>query len=210
MPGVPTPSPRTRLTAAQRRVAILDAAMEAFAASGYHGTSIDDIASTAGISKALIYEHFDSKRELHATLVAEQAQELFDRLAANALAGESGAQRLRGGVEAFLGFVEERREGWRALFRDAADPEMGEVFDRVQNQATAAIAALMRADAATPPASDRDLEMIARQLSGAVQALANWWYEHPDVPRSVVIDRVMDFAWVGLGGLRDGKTWPRG
>jgi AcrR family transcriptional regulator len=190
------------MSAADRRAAILDAAMEAFATSGYHGTSIDDIASAAAISKALIYEHFESKQDLHATLIGQQADELFGRLRANASPDRAADERLRGGVDAFLGFVEERREAWRALFRDAADPELGDVVDRVQHQATAAIAELMRDDPGVPRDAPDDVEIVAQMLSGAVQALANWWYDHQDVPREVLVDRAMAFAWLGLERLR--------
>jgi AcrR family transcriptional regulator len=85
-----------------RREAILSAAEEVFARSGYHGASLDDIAQAAGISKALIYEHFTSKRELHASLVNAHVEEIFRRLEANAEAGTSGEERLRGGIDAFL------------------------------------------------------------------------------------------------------------
>jgi AcrR family transcriptional regulator len=190
------------MSAADRRAAILDAAMEAFATSGYHGTSIDDIASAAAISKALIYEHFESKADLHATLIGQQADELFGRLRANASPDRPADERLRGGVDAFLGFVEERREAWRALFRDAADPELGDVVDRVQHQATAAIAELMRDDPGAPRDAPDDVEIVAQMLSGAVQALANWWYDHQEVPREVLVDRAMAFAWLGLERLR--------
>jgi AcrR family transcriptional regulator len=194
--------PRTRMTASDRRAAIQQSAMEAFATRGYHGTSIDDVAQAAGISKALIYEHFSSKQDLHATLIAAQAGELFGRLAAAAAPHQEPEARLRGGVDAFLGFVEERREAWRALFRDAADPHLGEVVEQVQRQATEAIAQLMIGPDA--PASERlhaDVEVMAAMLSGAVQALANWWYDHQDVPRAVLVDRGMEFAWLGLARL---------
>ncbi len=197
---------RTRMSAAERRAAILDAAMEAFARHGYHGTSIDDIASAAGISKALIYEHFPSKQGLHAELVTAQAEALFARLAAAATDPDATPEeRLRGGVDAFLGFVEERRDAWRALFRDAADPELGEVIDRVQHDATSAVAELLMPGA--DDALHQEVEILAEMLSGAVQALANWWHDHPEVPRAELVERAAAFAWPGLarlGGRSDG------
>ena len=71
---------RKRLTAEARRAEILDAASAVFSARGYHAASIDDIAREAGVSKALIYEHFSSKQELHADLVEAHAAELYERL----------------------------------------------------------------------------------------------------------------------------------
>ena len=187
------------MSAADRRAAILRNAMEAFATRGYHGTSIDDIASAAGISKALIYEHFPSKQALHAEVITAQAGALLDRLSAAASEQLPPEERLRGGIDAFLSFVESNREAWRALFRDAADPDLGELFEHMQRQATEAIADLM-----VPGAGDAlhdEVEILAQMLSGAVQALANWWYDHQDRTRAELVDRAMAFAWLGLERL---------
>ena len=97
------------MSAPQRRQEILASAEEVFARSGYHGASLDDIAQAAGISKALIYEHFPSKRDLHASLVSAHVEEIFRRLQANAGAGLPGEERLRSGIDAFLSFVQEHR-----------------------------------------------------------------------------------------------------
>src|SRR5213080_5140173 len=110
---------RRRLSAPDRRAAILDAALQIFSSRGYHAASIDEIAQEAGISKALIYEHFPSKRDLHASLLESHVQEIFERLAAAAATSDPGEVRLRAGVDAFLEFVETRRDAFRMLFRDA-------------------------------------------------------------------------------------------
>ena len=192
---------RRRLTAQARREAILDAATAVFAERGYNGASVDDVAGAAGVSKALIYEHFPSKKDLHASLVERETTELFARLEANAGSGTQGAERMRGGVEAFLGFVSERRTAWRMLFRDAADAEVAETLNRVETLAVGLIVALT----ADEPGdlSEEDREVYARMLSGALQALANWWLDHPEVPLERLADRVMDFAWVGLREASD-------
>jgi AcrR family transcriptional regulator len=199
--SAPTPAPRRRLSAAERRDRILAAAQEVFAQRGYHGSSLDDIAKASGTSKALIYEHFDSKRALHETLITEHAGELARRFAANAATGATGEARLRGGVDAFFGWVEERREAWRALFRDAADPELTPLIDRLQAQATRAITALVPGGGGDG-VGEQDVEMYAQLTSGACQALANWWADHPDVPREVLVDHVISFCWDGMSGLQ--------
>ena len=198
------PTRRRRMPAAQRREVILVAAEETFARSGYHGASLDDIAHAAGVSKALIYEHFESKRELHGSLLDAQAAEIFRRLDAAAARGETREERLRNSIDAFLCFVEERREAWRALFRDAADPEVVALITRVQAQATGVIARLIATDLdATadldPGAADRAtrIEIHAQMLSAAVQSLATWWHDHREIPRAVLVDRAVEFCWHG-------------
>jgi AcrR family transcriptional regulator len=207
--------PRKRMSAAARRSELLDAASEVFGRRGYHGASLDEIASAAGVSKALIYEHFASKRELHAELVEQHAGEIFRRLQANTEAGTTGEERLRGGIEAFLGFVEENRDAWRALFRDASDPEVTEAISRVREQAAGVVAALMAADIPREPgvsAKQRAqfFEMQGQLLAGAIQVLAHWWTDHPSIPRETVVDRAMDFCWIGLDRVSQGELFRRG
>src|SRR4051794_6170422 len=140
--------PRKRLSAEDRRSAILDAALEVFSRRGYNGASIDDIAQAAGISKALIYEHFPSKKDLHVSLLERHTQQIFVRLAQTADTDDPGEVRLRNGVTAFLKWVEENRVAFRLLFRDSFELEVVEGRNRLQKQATDAVAAPIAADPA--------------------------------------------------------------
>ena len=204
---------RRRLTAEERRSAILDAALTAFSQKGYHATSLDDIAGEAGVSKALIYEHFASKQELHADLIARNARELTQRVA-GALSGveiESTVERLAAGLEAFFAFVEERRDAWRMLFRDAADPESSAVLERMVQQVTAEVTVLISQDPGarqlTRVGDERSLRLLAEMLVGGAQAMANWWTDHPEAPRAQLVEIAMDFAWLGLERLSRGERW---
>jgi AcrR family transcriptional regulator len=205
--------PRRRLTAEERRTGILDAALAVFSRSGYHSASIDDIAREAGVSKALIYEHFASKQELYADLIARNVRDLTQRIGA-ALVGvelESGASRLAIGLEAFFAFVEERRDAWRMLFREVADPETAAVLDRMLEQVTAEVTVLISQDPgarALDSAEDRRaLRLLAEMLVGGAQSMANWWSANPDAPREQLVAIAMDFAWLGLERLSRGERW---
>jgi AcrR family transcriptional regulator len=206
---------RRRLTAEERRAGILAAALAVFSERGYHPSSIDDIAREAGISKALIYEHFDSKQGLYADLLEQNANELFERLAAAVarIEVESGAARLATGLNAFFAFVEERRESWRILFRDVADPETAAVLTRILDQVTDVVADLIAQDPGVREAdqeagqSDHAIRLLAQMLVGAVQSVANWWADHREVPREQIVETVMDFAWLGLERLSAGERW---
>jgi len=207
---------RKRLTAEARRAAILDAASTVFSARGYHSASIDEIAGEAGVSKALIYEHFASKQELHAKLVEAHAAELYERLAAAVPSVEGSAARLAAGLDAFFRFVEERRDAWRMLFREATDPEAVAVLDRMLTQVTAVVAGLIAAEpgAQNLPQGAKEREqgilLIAQMLVGAVQTVANWWADNEDVPRRQMVETAMDFAWLGLDRLSRGERWTAG
>jgi AcrR family transcriptional regulator len=208
------PTTRKRLTAEQRREGILRAALEVFAERGYHASSIDDIARSAGISKALIYEHFASKEELHVRLLEENARELLERLGQVIAGKELAAARLEAGVDAFFRFVEERRGAWRILFREVTDPGTARVLERIVDQVTEVVAALIAEDPGSrslPGESERlreqSIRMLAQMLVGAVQSLANWWADNQRVPRERLVELAMDFAWLGLDRLRSGERW---
>jgi AcrR family transcriptional regulator len=208
--------PRRRLTAEERRTGILDSALAVFSESGYHSSSIDDIAREAGVSKALIYEHFASKQELYADLIARNARELTQRIGA-ALVGvqlESGSSRLAIGLDAFFAFVEERRDAWRMLFRDVADPETATVVNRMLEQVTAEVTVLISQDpgasALDSPEDRRALRLLAEMLVGGTQSMANWWTSNPEAPREQMVAIAMDFAWLGLERLSRGERWPPG
>jgi AcrR family transcriptional regulator len=199
------------MAAADRRVAILDAARSAFADRGFHQTSLDAVAERAGISKALLYEHFASKRELFGAMLEMHVEELVQRINHAVATAEPGEARLHAGLEAFFGFVEERRGAWRIMFRNPGDPDVLEAISRVRNEVAAAIVQVMSEEAAIKGLESDNLpvmvEMVAQQLVGAMQSLADWWDMNRKVPKDEVIQAAMDFAWVGQEQLSQGRRW---
>jgi AcrR family transcriptional regulator len=207
--------PRRRLSAADRRSAILASALEVFSERGFHGASLEDVAARGGVSKALIYEHFDSKRDLERALLEMHVHELLGRVTAAITTAGNEEERLRDGIDAFLAFVEERPIAWRLLFRNVGDPDIAEAFGALREEVSRTVAMLMVANAPKRiREAEQDLEqateMTAQQLTGAVQSLANWWDDHRDVPRERVLEMAMDFAWLGLDRLGSGERWEPG
>jgi AcrR family transcriptional regulator len=203
--------PRRRLSAEKRREHILRAGMEVFAERGYQEASMVEIARAAGITPAVIYDHFASKAELQITLLEAQTEELLV-FVGSAVAGEfeDTAERIRVGVDAFFTFVEEHPYAWRMLFRDPpTDPAILSTYRRIHQQATAGIALFLRASAPAEllqdPEADRALEMFAEMLKMAQNGLAVWWYEHRDIPRRELVDRVLEFCWLGFERIAAGE-----
>ena len=169
------------------------------------------IAEAAGITPAVIYDHFPSKSALHLELLELKAERLLATVgAAVAAAPEDLEARLRAGVDAFFAFVEQQEFAWLLLFRDPpTDPELAAAYAGIQQNATAGIAALLRQS--TPPelldqaGAERDLEMLAQLLRTAQNGLAAWWHAHRDTPRAAVVDRVLEFCWLGLDRVSRGE-----
>src|SRR3954447_10887190 len=99
------------MSAADRREGILDAARFAFAERGYHETSLDSVAERAGVSKALLYEHVSSKRELYVAMLEMHVHELVERISGAVAGAEPGEARMLAGVAGLLGFVGEAGGG---------------------------------------------------------------------------------------------------
>ena len=202
---------RRRLTADQRRERILRGATRVFAERGYQEASMTAIARAGGITPAVIYDHFPSKAALHVTLLERENAEMLRWIAAAlAEAPDSLEERMRAGIDAFFRFVQEHRFSWRLIFRDApSDPTVQKEYRRLGFGTKDAVEAFLRTSA--PPhllageGGDDRAAMLAQLLTSSMSGLAFWWYERRDVPREVVVERVMEFCWTGLERLTAGE-----
>ena len=200
-----------RLRAPERRERILAGAAQVFARAGYQGASMGQIAEAAGITPAVIYDHFDSKAQLQITLLERETAEML-RSVASALgdAAPDPEARLRTGVDAFLRFVEEHPFAWRIIFRDApSDPDVATAYRRLGREVTGAIGPLIRSSA--PPglfegaAGNQRADLFARMLKDALSSVAFWWFENRELPRAAVTELVLEFVWLGLERVAGGE-----
>lgn len=69
---------RVRMTGKERREQLLDIGRTLFADKGFEGTSVEEIAARAGVSKPVVYEHFGGKEGLYAVVVDREMRQLLD------------------------------------------------------------------------------------------------------------------------------------
>lgn len=199
---------RRRLKAEERRESILQAANLVFGQRGYDTVRIDDVAAAAGVSKALIYEHFRSKQELYGELMNRAALEMLERIVAAASAPEaSGPSRLERGAAAGFSFVTEKPEAFQMFVRDVTDPEVAQQQAALRRSAVAAMVQVMEME---PPETragleQRNLEQIAEMLVGAFYALGDWWLRNRDADVSELISIMLSLMWLGLGRMQEGE-----
>ncbi len=202
---------KPRVSGDERRSVIERAAARLFAERGYDGTSLLSIAAVAGVSRAVVYDHFSSKRELYTHLVTVEGAELLRQV--QEVASEPASDPAEGmsrSIDAFFGWMQEHPLGWRLLFCDSpTDAELAASHRGAHDQATVAIAALLAQAALAQgrPIEPRRAEMLAVALKQATNGLASWWYEHREVPRDQVVAAAMDVCWQGLRALGDGDRW---
>lgn len=154
------------LPRAQRQATILHGAAAAFARGGYARTSMEDIAAASGITKLIVYRHFDSKEELYRAVL----QRVFDRLAEEFLTAYS--QRATGiGARSLLAVAREDPAGFQLLWRHAArEPDFADYARELRDRAVDASRALL-AGRVDPSLH----EWAAQTLFGyLVEATLNW------------------------------------
>jgi AcrR family transcriptional regulator len=158
--------PVRRLPRAQRREQILAAATRTFARNGFTATGLDDIAAAAGITRVLLYRHFDSKTDLY--------QAVLDRFCA--VLGAHVAEPVGGFTDASIdGLVRAAAadpDGFRLLFVHAArEPEFRAVADQFHADVTAA-AHLQISQVVDDPAWARWAAQLAP--AAAIEAIIAW------------------------------------
>src|SRR4051794_19332301 len=104
-----------------RRRALLQAAATSFAHGGYAHTSVEEIATAGGVTKLIVYRHFESKENLYRAVL----EQVFDRQAE--LSVENLQMGAGGTTEAILTAAREWPDGFRLLWRHAArEPQFAE------------------------------------------------------------------------------------
>jgi AcrR family transcriptional regulator len=195
-----SPESRRRLSSERRRESILEAAIPAFAEQGYDGVRTQDLASSAGVSEALIYQHFENKRDLYSEAMRNSSQSLPARILEATSGSADAGDRLERGLAAFLEFVADRSNGWPLLREQIADPELAARQQALRADALGALVELLALDPrATASSVGRgQLEQLAEIIAGGAEALAGWARTHPRASRSDLVSLLVGFVWNGL------------
>ncbi len=196
--ATPTPRPpRRRLSGAQRRALIEQAAARLFAERGFAETTVAAICAAAGVSKPMLYRHFESKRELHTRLLERRRDELAAAPIARFMETDGTLeQRLAAMIDAWFEHVEQHPESCRLLFQDVTgDRSIRDLQRELRRRQRAADVALLREFG--PPLPEQQLEPLGEIIRSSLTGLALWWLDHPDVSRAVVVAAMLRT----LGGM---------
>ena len=188
------------------------AATEVFAEHGYQAATIGEIARRSGVSAPIVYDHFDSKADLHARLLAMHLDQMRavwrEHLVGDAPAGE----RIPRALDAWFAYVESHPYAWRMIFRDTTgDPDVQAAHREIQAQSSAGLLPLLEALPGADAIAGSDTrvarEMVIELMRSAIAGLALWWYDHREVPREQVVAAAINALWVGFERLAAGERW---
>ncbi len=188
-----------RLPASERREQILDVAIQVFARSGFHGTSMNDIADAAGVTKPVLYQHFDSKQDLYLALLDEVGHRMLDRISAAQAGATTGRALTELGFHAYFEWVADDHDAFLLLYGTRAnrDEESTVAVRRITAEAARAIEPLIAANIA--PEHRRTL---AHGLVGLAEGVSRHLVERGErFDPKVLGDQVANLAWAGLRGV---------
>lgn len=121
----PTRPGRRLLRRDERRAQLIRAAAHAFLAGGFAATSLDDVAAQAGVTKMIIYRHFDSKRDLYHAVLLDARERIRARIGAPEQFGPGTLYDLALAAR-------ENPDGFRLLYRHARrEPEFAGYVDEL-------------------------------------------------------------------------------
>lgn len=175
-------------------------AREVFARDGYHGAAMEQIAGRAGVTKPVLYQHFQGKKELYLALLEADMTTLLGQVVGAIDAAPANHERIRGGLEAYFDFIEANVDSFRLLFRETmgADPEFRETIDRFHDAAAGSIGAIIADETGMPR---EESELLARGVMGMAEAASSWWVERRTIAKDELVRDLTELAWRGLAGL---------
>jgi AcrR family transcriptional regulator len=185
-----------RLPAAERREQILDVAVEVFAKKGFHSTSMNDVAEAAGVTKPVLYQHFDSKQDLYLALLDEVGARMITAITKATAGATNGRSQTELGFRAYFQWVADDHDAFLLLFgfRSNRDEESTQAIRRITSEAASAIAPLIAAD--IDPDHRRTL---AHGLVGLAEGVSRRLVERGETFDPMVLgQQVADLAWAGL------------
>jgi AcrR family transcriptional regulator len=194
------PVTRVRMTGTERRQQLLNVARELFAEKGFEGTSVEEIAHRANVSKPVVYEHFGGKEGIYAVVVDRETQLLLDRMVSTLHGGHPRAMLEQAAV-ALLSYVEESHDGFRILVRDSPVASSIGTFSTLLNDIASQVEHILGQQFAALGYDEKLAALYAQALVGMVALTGQWWLDARKPKRDEVAAHLVNLAWNGLSNL---------
>jgi AcrR family transcriptional regulator len=188
---------RVRMTGRERREQLVLVGRALFAEKGFDGTSIEEIAARAKVSKPVVYEHFGGKEGLYAVVVDREMSALLDRLTRVLSAGQHPRELVEQAALALLTYIEEEADGFRILSRDSTSGAFSSLLNDLANQ----VEYVLVREFGQRGITTKHAAMYAQMLVGMVALTGMWWLEEGKPSREEVAAHLVNLGWNGLAHL---------
>lgn len=187
------------MTGQERRQQLLDIGRHLFAERGFEGTSIEEIAAQAGVSKPVVYEHFGGKEGLYAVVVDREVERLT-AIAMELLEKPHSEPKFEAAAVSLLRYIEENADGFRILVRDSnpgSGGTYGTLLADIASQVEFIMADFLRSRGRDPKLAP----MYSQMMVGMVAFTGQWWLDARKPKVELVAANLIDLAWNGLSQL---------
>ncbi|MEV4073638.1 TetR/AcrR family transcriptional regulator [Nonomuraea fuscirosea] len=188
------------MSGAERREQLISIGRTLFAEKGFDGTSIEEIAATAQVSKPVVYEHFGGKEGVYAVVVDREMQKLLGMIT-EALSASHALIKLERAAMALLRYIEESSEGFRILVRDSHAASGTGSFASLISEIASQVEDVLADEFAGRGYDPKLAPMYAQMLVGMVALTGQWWLDVRKPGREEVAAHLVNLAWNGLTGL---------
>lgn len=185
-------------------------ALDVFAEGGFHRTSMDGIADRAGVTKPVLYQHFQSKRALYRELLEDTGRQLRDAILAATAGARSPHAQVEAGFAAYFGFVASHQNAFNLLFGGGSrrDVEFADTVVEVEESLTDALEGVIGED--VPDLHPGQRLIVARAIVGLAEHTGRQWIrDELEPPADVIAHRLASFLWYGLRGITPEPAAPQ-
>ena len=188
------------MTGKERREQLLDIGRRLFAERGLDGTSIEEIAAQADVSKPVVYEHFGGKEGLYAVVVDREV-ERFLTMATRLLEGEDTMAKFEVAAVELLRYIQDNSDGFRILVRDSNPTSGSGTFASLISDIASQVEYIL-GDVLEDRGYDPKLApMYAQMLVGMVAFTGQWWLDARKPKLEEMAAHLVNLAWNGLSEL---------
>ncbi len=188
------------MTGKERREQLLDIGRRLFAERGFEGTSIEEIAAQADVSKPVVYEHFGGKEGLYAVVVDREVERLLT-MATSLLDGDHTRDKFEAAAVSLLRYIDDNADGFRILVRDSSPGSSTGTYGTLLSDIAGQVEYIL-ADYLGSRGHDPKLApMYAQMLVGMVAFAGQWWLDARKPKLEEVAANLIDLAWNGLSHL---------
>ncbi|WP_029068328.1 TetR/AcrR family transcriptional regulator [Jonesia quinghaiensis] len=189
------------MTAHERREQLVAVSRALFAEKGFEGTSIEEIAARATVSKPVVYEHFGGKEGVYAVVVDREIQSLTGALTGALDKGGHPKVIVERMTFALLDYIETNESGFRVLVRDSPVAQATGSFSSLIGDVATEVEHLLAEQFRRRGLDPRTAPIYAQMLVGMVALTGQHWLDARQPKKDEVAAHLVNLAWNGLAGL---------
>lgn len=196
------------MTAGARREQLIEVGRALFAQKGFEGTSVEEIAARADVSKPVVYEHFGGKEGMYAVIVDREVQALLGALSGALAQRGHPKQLVERAALALLGYIEESPDGFRMLVRDSPVAQASGTFSSLIGDVAVQVEGLLAQQFVRRGLDPAVAPIYSQMLVGQVALTGQHWAEVREPSKHVVAAHLVNLAWNGLSNFDNDPVLP--